>query len=128
MRVVALEEHFNVPALVKRIDPAAIGRRGFKGRKAPSDRPGPVELLPEIGERRLKSMDETGITMQVLSSGGPGPDIVPGRGRRRARPRDERPSGRSRRQASDPLRGLRRAADAEPRRLPGRAPPRGEGA
>ena len=29
MRVVALEEHFNVPALVKSIDPAAIKRRGY---------------------------------------------------------------------------------------------------
>ena len=28
MRVVALEEHFTVPALVRRIDPGAISRRG----------------------------------------------------------------------------------------------------
>ena len=37
-----------------------------------------MELLPDIGERRLKSMDEAGITMQVLSNTGPGPDLVPG--------------------------------------------------
>jgi predicted TIM-barrel fold metal-dependent hydrolase len=78
MRVVALEEHFTVPALVKRIDPAVIKARGFMPRKVPSDRPNPAELAPEIGERRLKSMDETGITFQVLSNTGPGPDLVPG--------------------------------------------------
>jgi predicted TIM-barrel fold metal-dependent hydrolase len=78
MRVIALEEHFTVPELVKRIDPAAIKRRGFQPRRAPTDRPNPMELAFEIGERRLRSMDETGITMQVLSNTGPGPDLVPG--------------------------------------------------
>jgi predicted TIM-barrel fold metal-dependent hydrolase len=79
MRVVALEEHFNVPALVKRIDPAAIKRRGYHPRRPPpAGRPNPMELLPEIGEIRLKSMDEAGVTVQVLSNNGPGPDLVPG--------------------------------------------------
>ena len=78
MRVVALEEHFTIPALVKRIDPAAISRRGFRPRNVPAKGPNPMELLPEIGEGRLKSMDETGITLQVLSNTGPGPDLVPG--------------------------------------------------
>jgi predicted TIM-barrel fold metal-dependent hydrolase len=78
MRVVALEEHFSVPALVRRIDPGAISRRGYKPRKAPTDRVNPLDLLPEIGERRLKSMDEVGVTVQVLSNNGPGPDLVPG--------------------------------------------------
>jgi predicted TIM-barrel fold metal-dependent hydrolase len=78
MRVIALEEHFSVPALVRRIDPAAIGRRGFRARKAPTSGPNPLELLPEIGEKRLASMDESGITMQVLSNSGPAADLVPG--------------------------------------------------
>jgi predicted TIM-barrel fold metal-dependent hydrolase len=78
MRVVAIEEHFTVPALVRRIDPGAISRRGYRPRKAPANGPNPIELLPEIGEQRLKSMDETGITVQVLSNTGPGPDLVPG--------------------------------------------------
>lgn len=78
MRIVALEEHFSVPALARRIDPDAISRRGFRPRKAPTNGPSPLELLPEIGELRLKSMDEAGITMQVLSGSGPGPDLVPG--------------------------------------------------
>jgi uncharacterized protein len=78
MRVVALEEHFTVPALVRRIDPAAISRRGFGPRKAPTQGPNPLELLPEIGEQRLKVMNEAGITVQVLSNSGPGADLVPG--------------------------------------------------
>ncbi|MGH6663924.1 MAG: amidohydrolase family protein [Pseudolabrys sp.] len=78
MRVVALEEHFTVPALVQRIDKGAISRRGFRPRKPPTNAPNPMELLPELGERRLKSMDEAGITVQVLSNTGPGPDLVPG--------------------------------------------------
>jgi uncharacterized protein len=78
MRVVALEEHFTVPTLVRRIDPGAISHRGFRPRKPPANGPNPLELLPEIGERRLKSMDEAGITVQVLSNSGPGPDLVPG--------------------------------------------------
>jgi predicted TIM-barrel fold metal-dependent hydrolase len=78
MRVVALEEHFTVPALVRRIDPTAIARRGFRPRAAPAHGPNPLELLPEIGERRLASMNEHGITVQVLSNTGPGPDLVAG--------------------------------------------------
>jgi predicted TIM-barrel fold metal-dependent hydrolase len=78
MRVVALEEHFSIPALVKRVDPAVVSRRGFKPRKQVPGKPGVNELLADIGDIRLKSMDETGVTMQVLSPGGPGPDLVPG--------------------------------------------------
>ena len=78
MRVVALEEHFTVPPLVRRIDPATIARRGFRPRTAAPQGPNLSELLPEIGERRLGSMDEAGITVEVLSNTGPGPDLVPG--------------------------------------------------
>ena len=78
MRTVAIEEHFTVPALTRGIDQAAISRRGFRPRTLPPKGPNPLELLPEIGERRLQSMDEAGITMQVLSGTGPGPDLVPG--------------------------------------------------
>lgn len=78
MRVVAIEEHFSAPEIVKRIDPAVVKARGYIPRRVPKDRPAPSELAPEIGERRLKSMDEAGITVQVLSNTGPGPDLVPG--------------------------------------------------
>jgi predicted TIM-barrel fold metal-dependent hydrolase len=78
MRTITLEEHFTVPDLVRRIDPGAISRRGFRPRKPPPSGVNPLELLPEIGERRLASMDAAGITVQVLSNTGPGPDLVPG--------------------------------------------------
>ena len=78
MRTVALEEHFSVPSIASRIDKAVLARRGYRPRTLPKDAPNPLELLPEIGERRLKSMDDAGITVQVLSNSGPGPDLVPG--------------------------------------------------
>src|SRR5215472_5230639 len=78
MRTVAIEEHFTNPALIRRIDPDAIKRRGFRPRTTPQNGPNPLELLPEIGERRLRSMEEAGITVQVLSNSGPGPDLVSG--------------------------------------------------
>src|ERR1700688_4488359 len=80
MRVVALEEHFTAPLLVGRIDPGTISRRGFRPRRPPPAGPNPIELLPEIGERRPQSMDESGIAVQVLSTTAPGPDLVPGPG------------------------------------------------
>jgi uncharacterized protein len=78
MRTVALEEHFSIPALAKRIDPKVISARGFRPRNIKPGAVNPMELLPEIGEKRLKSMDEAGITVQVLSVAGPGADLVPG--------------------------------------------------
>ena len=78
MRVVALEEHFTVPGLVSRIDPSVIARRGFRPRRSSPHGINPLQLAPEIGEQRLQFMDEAGITVQVLSNTGPGPDLVPG--------------------------------------------------
>jgi predicted TIM-barrel fold metal-dependent hydrolase len=78
MRTVALEEHFAVPSLSQRIAKDIINRRGYRPRNLTPGAPNPLELLPEIGEKRLKSMDETGITVQVLSNSGPGPDLLSG--------------------------------------------------
>jgi predicted TIM-barrel fold metal-dependent hydrolase len=78
MRVVALEEHFTVPHLVKRIDPKLIAARGFRPRKVAPGGANPLELAPEIGPFRVAAMDAAGITMQVLSNTGPGPDLVAG--------------------------------------------------
>lgn len=79
MRVVALEEHFTVPALVQKyIKPEAIAARGFRPRRLAPGRVNPLELAPELGERRLKSMDDAGVTVHVISNTGPGPDLVPG--------------------------------------------------
>ena len=78
MRTVALEEHFTVPSLVGRISADAISRRGFGKRTAVPGRVNPLDLLPEIGAARLKSMDASGISVQVLSTSGPGADLVDG--------------------------------------------------
>ena len=78
MRVIALEEHFAAPSIAARIDRGAISRRGYRPRRTAPNEPSPQELLPEIGANRLRLMDESGITIQVLSNSGPGPDLVPG--------------------------------------------------
>ena len=79
MRVVTLEEHFTVPSLVARyVSREAITRRGYAARTVLPGRVNPLDLLPEIGEKRLASMDEAGITVQVLSWSGPGADLVDG--------------------------------------------------
>ncbi len=78
MRTVILEEHFSLPAASARVDKAVIARRGYKPRALRKDVPNPLSLLPDLGEQRLKSMDEAGITVEVLSNSGPGPDLVPG--------------------------------------------------
>jgi hypothetical protein len=78
MRVIALEEHFAAPAIAGRIDRDLINRRGYRPRRTAPNEPSPQELLPELGADRLRLMDESGITLQVLSNSGPGPDLVPG--------------------------------------------------
>jgi len=78
MRTVALEEHFSIPSIASRIDKAVLARRGYRPRTLPKDAPNPLELLAEVGERRLKSMNDAGISVQVLSNSGPGPDLVAG--------------------------------------------------
>jgi uncharacterized protein len=78
MRTVALEEHFTVPSLVLRISPEAISRRGFGKRTPLPGRVNPLDLLPEIGSARLSAMDAAGISVQVLSTSGPGADLVEG--------------------------------------------------
>ena len=74
MRIVALEEHFNVPSLVRRIDPGAIARFGF-----PPGFGGPLaDKLSDLGAVRLSEMDEAGITVHVLSASGPGAYLLAG--------------------------------------------------
>jgi predicted TIM-barrel fold metal-dependent hydrolase len=78
MRIIAIEEHFTASHLVARIDSEVVRRRGFRPRRVAPGAVNPMELAAEIGERRLGLMDEAGVTMQVLSNTGPGPDLVPG--------------------------------------------------
>jgi predicted TIM-barrel fold metal-dependent hydrolase len=74
MRIVALEEHFTVPSLVRRIDPDAIARHGFP----PGFAGNLADKLSDLGALRLAEMDEAGITVHVLSSSGPGADLIDG--------------------------------------------------
>jgi predicted TIM-barrel fold metal-dependent hydrolase len=73
-----LEEHYTVPRLVSRIDPAAIRRRGFPGPDVVWAQVIKRNELANLGDARLADMDASGITVQVLSVAGPGADVVPG--------------------------------------------------
>jgi predicted TIM-barrel fold metal-dependent hydrolase len=74
MRIVALEEHFNVPSLVRRIAPETIVRFGF-----PAGFGDPLaDKLADLGALRLAEMDEAGITVHVLSASGPGAYLLHG--------------------------------------------------
>jgi uncharacterized protein len=78
MDLIALEEHFALPSLRGRIDKSIIAKRGWPdmtGGSAILERAN--QLLPDLGEQRLRSMDENGIRMQVLSLAGPGADLLP---------------------------------------------------
>jgi predicted TIM-barrel fold metal-dependent hydrolase len=77
LQSIALEEHYSAPHLTSKIDAALIAARGFRPRKVPPDR-NPLELLSEIGEKRIRSMNENAVAIQVLSHGGPGCDLVSG--------------------------------------------------
>jgi len=77
MRIVALEEHFTFPELQSRIDPALVVKRGYPAPDAPSMRPEIDERLKDFGAARLKSLDESGISLQVMGPSGPGADLLP---------------------------------------------------
>jgi uncharacterized protein len=78
VRIVALEEHYTVPAIVSRIDPAAIRRRGFPGPDVVWGQTLKRNELAQLGDARIADMDASGIALQVLSVAGPGADVVPG--------------------------------------------------
>ena len=77
MRTIALEEHFTVPELVHRIDPARIVHRGFPPPNVPLGPMREADRLADLGPARLADMDAAGITLQVLSVSGPGADLLP---------------------------------------------------
>jgi predicted TIM-barrel fold metal-dependent hydrolase len=76
MRIVALEEHFIVPELTKRIEPALLRTRGFPQPGTPAAAHLPSRELADLGVDRLASMDAAGISVQVLSLSGPGADLM----------------------------------------------------
>ncbi len=77
MRIVALEEHYTFPDLAARIDPAVVVQRGYPHPDAPSVRPDVDNRLMDFGAARLASIDEAGISLQVLAPSGPGADLLP---------------------------------------------------
>ena len=78
MRLVALEEHFTMPGLAKRVPADAAVRRGYPAPGGPSVRPAIDAKLVDFGDSRLKDLDDAGISTQVLSMSGPGADLLPG--------------------------------------------------
>jgi predicted TIM-barrel fold metal-dependent hydrolase len=78
MRIVALEEHYTVPRIVSGISPDVITRRGFPGPSVVWSQTIKRDELAELGDARLADMDQSGITVQVLSVAGPGADLVTG--------------------------------------------------
>lgn len=70
MPVITLEEHFTTPEH-KRLTYEATRQNWYKARSAHIGHDIETELL-DLGESRLRAMDETGITLQVLSLTTPG--------------------------------------------------------
>jgi predicted TIM-barrel fold metal-dependent hydrolase len=69
VKAVALEEHFATPCFME--GPGRwIRERGSGPRDSRSAKL--IELLLDIGEERIKAMDESGVDMQVLSLNSPG--------------------------------------------------------
>ena len=76
MRIVALEEHFQVPELIQKIGKDRALSRGWPDA---DDNPAASrrDELADVGERRLAEMDAAGVSLQVLSASGPGADLLP---------------------------------------------------
>ncbi|AIO34834.1 amidohydrolase family protein [Burkholderia cenocepacia] len=70
MRIVALEEHFIVPSLLEAY---------FDLRTNPGLTPVRKEKLTDLGNGRIKDMDDHGITYQVISASMPGADLLDGK-------------------------------------------------
>ncbi|WP_150132985.1 amidohydrolase family protein [Acidisarcina polymorpha] len=78
MRLVTLEEHFTISECVHEIDPGTAKERGYWSRDQPYGVLSFLEELLEVGDKRIATMDQFGITVQVLSWDGPGADLIHG--------------------------------------------------
>lgn len=83
-RVITLEEHFIIPHINKLVADYLTKQNGGKPLTTPAQQELmkivlPDDAIAEVGERRLRFMDEAGVTMQVLSYGAGGPQNLPDR-------------------------------------------------
>lgn len=81
-RVITLEEHFILPHINKQVADYLVKQNGGKPLTNPAQQELlkiilPDDAITEVGERRLRFMDEAGVTMQVLSYGAGGPQNLP---------------------------------------------------
>ncbi len=113
MRVIALEEHFLFEDQVDKIPVSARVVRGF----APGRGLGPDKQLGDLGPARIEDMDRAGITMQILSCFGPGPDLLEGANPRTTRADTGILSTRSsnRKCSSSAITRMRRSPQSRPR-------------
>ncbi|MBE7171550.1 MAG: amidohydrolase [Williamsia sp.] len=74
MRIISLEEHISFPELVAKIPEEKKAKR--KGLQPPMMEQ-VARDLEDISDQRLKSMDDSGISLQILSVVGPGADLLP---------------------------------------------------
>ena len=72
-RIVGVEEHFLLPDLLARIPKKAAEARGYFSRDQPYAGFSQVAKLTEVGNDRIKALDEAGVSLQVLSLDGPAP-------------------------------------------------------
>ena len=76
MRIITLEEHFSLPFAAKRVGQERIQARGVPAMHPFMARLSP--LLADIDAGRIADLDSNGISLQVMSSAGPGADLVDG--------------------------------------------------
>ena len=98
--IIAIEEHYWDPELAKHYTGAEAGRGGETDKR-----------LYDLGELRLKEMDEAGIDIQVLSHGAPSTQKLPADIAAELTRAGQRPAGQGLRRQPEALRRLRRAAD-----------------
>jgi predicted TIM-barrel fold metal-dependent hydrolase len=72
MRIVALEEHVSFSSFTGEVDPALSAQRGYRAGAGANSQ---TAALNDVDER-LTLMDESGISLQVLSVIGPGADLL----------------------------------------------------
>ncbi len=78
MRIVALEEHFKPDGFARNMDRAVLASRGWTEAGPHLSSRAVIDRLREAGPERIADMDRAGITLQVLSLGGSGAELLAG--------------------------------------------------